>query len=143
MKQSNKWNNLHGDYEEFYLLRYNAVYCVESKRHFGGACRLHLQGSRVIQIRSNTKWAARKSRFQRTTRRYIPEDRNLLFIYLTVFILFKKQLCSFVSTVGLQNVTSKHRYGTHIRNKLFKFSIRKVLNTSKTSVGLGPLFKWK
>jgi hypothetical protein len=51
--------------------------------HFGGTCRFHLQGRRINQARNqkmDTKCSSETSLdFQRTTRRFNPEDRSLRF----------------------------------------------------------------
>jgi hypothetical protein len=48
---------------------------LKVNRHFGGTCRLHLQGRRIGQPRNQRE--AGSSGFQQTTRRYIPESRTL------------------------------------------------------------------
>jgi hypothetical protein len=55
--------------------------CIPLKvnRRFEGICRLYLQGRRISQARNQgeVRWKAEPVNFQRTTRRYIPEDRTL------------------------------------------------------------------
>jgi hypothetical protein len=69
---------------------------LKVNRHFGGICSFHLQGRRVYQARNQRKAGRKQSLaysstlnmeatcssktsadFQRTTRRYFPEDRTL------------------------------------------------------------------
>jgi hypothetical protein len=92
------WGFHSSGYEKLYSLGYNAVYSVESQRHFGGTCRLHLQGRIISQARSQREASNKQSScfaysstlkmeatrfpetlvdFQRTIWRYIPEDRTL------------------------------------------------------------------
>jgi hypothetical protein len=46
------WGSCSGDYEEFYILRYNIAWFVKVSQHFLGTCHLHLQGWRVSQARN-------------------------------------------------------------------------------------------
>jgi hypothetical protein len=59
---------------------------LKVNRSFGRTCRLHLQGRRICQTRKQreSRWQVEQTcssetsvDFQRTTRRYIPEDRTL------------------------------------------------------------------
>jgi hypothetical protein len=55
----------------------NALEPVESHPTFRGTCYLHLQGRRISQAK-NKRETETSVDFQRTTRRYIPEDGTLL-----------------------------------------------------------------
>jgi hypothetical protein len=52
---------------------------LKASHRFGGTCRLHLQGRIVSRTANHRKrmWQAESVDFQRTTRRYIPEDKSL------------------------------------------------------------------
>jgi hypothetical protein len=54
---------------------------MKVNRRFGGTCRFHLQGERISQARNKREPDSKQSLlfgFERTTWRYITEDRILL-----------------------------------------------------------------
>jgi hypothetical protein len=63
-----------GGYENFYYLRYNTVYYAEIQVTFQ---RKILPTSSGSENKASKKPARKSVDFQRTTRRYIPEDRTL------------------------------------------------------------------
>jgi hypothetical protein len=92
------WRSHSGGYEQFCLLGYNAVSPLKVNRRFEGTYRLHHQGRRICRARNQSeRWQAEvvsclaysstlkteaicssetSVDFQRTTRRYISEDKT-------------------------------------------------------------------
>jgi hypothetical protein len=74
------WGSHSGNYEEFHFLGYNAVKSVKVNRRFGGTCFtlvFCLAHSSTLKMERHVP-PKRHFTFQRTTRRYIPEDRTLV-----------------------------------------------------------------
>jgi hypothetical protein len=84
------------DLEEFYLLGIMPCSAFKVSRHFGGICRLHLQGRRISQARNQ-----RESRWQ--AERHVPPKLRLTFNELHDIISQNIQL--FITTA----VTTSNR----------------------------------
>jgi hypothetical protein len=61
------------DYEEFYLLGYNSVYCDVSEEHVTSIFRVKARNQREVGTKHSLV------DFQRTTQHYMPEDQTLNF----------------------------------------------------------------
>jgi hypothetical protein len=97
-------------YDEFCILRYNSVYPLKISRRFGGTCRLHHQGLRIIRARNHLEsmWFPWLILRPWGWWRHLPPNRQLTFSGLHGDISQNEELI--ITIVSLRNIISKfHR----------------------------------